>query len=107
MVNTIQAEAAGAYAAMDPPRPRVVPAEYSTHPALAAAWLEAYDRTVTAQQCQRPDVMGAPAAPPERKPRAKAPKPAAPPPAAPPAQPKPAARPTMMAIFEGSIAGNG
>jgi hypothetical protein len=97
MTPTIfDAEISGSYAALEPPRPRVVPQDFLQVPAHASAWLEAYDRTVTAQQCQRPDVMEAPVQ--ERQPRRKTIR------TAPPAVPAPAqVPPTMLSILETRI----
>lgn len=105
MAHTIHdAEISGSYAGMEPAKPREVPDAYRRNPALAAAWIEAYDRTVTSQQCQRPHVMEAPAkterhaedkedAGPKR-PRAAA---------VIPAKVRVPEKPTMRAILEGSI----
>ncbi len=60
-MNTIfDAEISGSYAGLEPAQPREVPPEYRSHPKLAAVWLQAYDRTVTAQSNQRYGVMEAP-----------------------------------------------
>lgn len=105
MANTIfDAEISGSYAGMEPAKPREVPPPYKHHPVLAAAWLESYDRTVTSQQCQRPNVMEAPAkaerhAEDKEDAGPKRPKAAA----VIPANVRVPEKPTMRAILEGSI----
>lgn len=95
------ARISGLRAAMEPADPREVPAQFARNEALAAAWLEAYDGIAVSMLNQRYGVMEAPtsADKPKRAPRQKALKTTA---EAPKPQ-KATARPTMMAILEGSF----